>query len=133
MNGIIVELLTIARKVNNRIVDATDNAATNAKWDSTTGQKYVVPTGKRWRLLSSQVQLDVSATLAIYHRDSSDNIIALLANYTAGTGVKPYPTAPSYTAEPVILDAGEYVDIDMNNAQGAGASASCVVLEIPYP
>lgn len=127
-----VDLLTIAKKVNNYIVDAGDNAAGNLKWDSNTQQVYTVPINKRWVLMQSHVILSDSATLVIYARDVSDNTIALLANYSAGTGSKQYPAQAisARTNFPFFLDAGEDIFITCGAAQGAGAKASCVVLEI---
>lgn len=127
---IVSDLLTYAKKVNNYIVDATDNDATNLKWDSTTVQEYEVPSDKRWFLLPSLVLLDVSSTLSIYLFDSADKTIAILGTYSAGTGAKPYPMGTSVFGRGVVLDAGEYIKITCGTAQGAGAKASCIVLEI---
>lgn len=120
-----------ALKKNYYIVNATDNDATNAKWTSTTIQTYTVPADHRWILLSSFVLLDVSSTLTIYIKDTAGAFIDYLATYSAGTGAKGYPLS-SVTGGygPYILDAGESVYVQCGTAQGAGAKASCVVLEL---
>lgn len=124
-----------ARKVNNYIEDATDNAATNAKFTSTTAQEYTVPAGKRWFVLGGYVKRDASSTLAVVAYDVSDKIIMYFDYQAAATGQTAWPCQdahdravnPSY---PIILDAGEYVGISFGSAQGAGAEASCIILEI---
>lgn len=122
----------MGQKKNHYIVNATDTAAGNLKWDSDTQQTYTVPSGKRWILMPSSVTLSDSATLVIYARDTADKAISLLANYSAGTGSKQYPAqATSARANmPIILDAGENIYITCGAAQGAGAKATCCVLEV---
>jgi len=136
MSHIFAELLTLAKKVNNYIEDATDNAATNAKFTSTTTQEWTVPTGKRWFVLGGNFNWNVSATAIFQAHDSSDKIIGTLMKTTAITGDHPWPSILSSVmvsgdhASPWILDAGEYVKVTAGAAQGATATASCVVLEI---
>ena len=126
-------MLATGVKKNYYIEDATDNAATNLKFDSTTEQKYTVPSGKRWYLIGGVVNRDVSKTLTITACDTSDKIIHSVAFASAGTGKHNYPTGVAGTANlhrPIILDAGEYIHIVFGDAQGAGAYASCVVIEV---
>jgi len=120
--------------VENYIVDATDNAATNLKWTSTTVQSYTVPTGKRWLLFGGHVKRDTqtgTATLLVDVYNESDKLILRLdtqANAIATTG---YPNATSAAAFvfPMPMEAGWYVKITVGEAQGAAAAASCIVLE----
>lgn len=124
-------LLETATKKNYYIADATDNAAGNLKFDSTTGQHYICPTGKRWFLYGGVVYRDANETLNILIRDSSDRVVSYLCDEAAGTGYKHYPTSLiGYFTRPQVLDAGEYVDITFGGAQGAGAKATCCVLEV---
>lgn len=125
---IITELLTIARKKDNRAADATGGGL----WVSDTNYVATVPTGKRWILMGGVVYLSDNATLNVYHRDSSDNVLARLATYAAGTGYKPYPieTYAGATGRPLVLDAGEDISAVAGASQGATAFATCLVLEI---
>lgn len=124
-------LLETATKKNYYIVDATDNAATNLKWDSTTVQTYTVPTGKRWFFFGGIVYRDVNATLTILMKDSSAHVIGYLCDEAAATGYKHYPTSlVGYISRPQIMDAGETIVITCGAAQGAGAKATCCVLEV---
>jgi hypothetical protein len=132
ITSIVATLLEVGYKVNNYIEDATDNAATNAKWTSTTEQEYTVPTNRRWFLFGGQVTRDANETLDIYIKDSSDNIIAHICDQAAATGIFHYPeeAMTGNLIFPLILDEGEYVHIVCGGAQGAGATASCVVVEV---
>lgn len=135
VTGILADIIMTGRKVNNFITDATDNAPTNAKWTSTTEQEYTVPSGKRWYLLGGIVNADVNATCTVRIEDSSNNIIQQLHYESARTGICAYPQQYSsgYSQNApfiMILDAGELVKIVMGAAQGAGAFASCVVIEV---
>lgn len=129
-----LELLLGGKKVNNYIEDATDNAATNAKWTSTTAQEYTVPVNKRWFLLYGNVLRDASSTCRIAIYDASDDIIGHLGMYAAAADFAPFPCQATATfsmaAGLIILDAGEYVGITCGSAQGSGAYATCVVIEV---
>lgn len=134
MSIIVKDLLVSARKLNYYIEDATDVAAGNLKFDSTTLQKYLPSTGYRWFFLWGVVYRDVSSTCEIDIRDSSDKIIGHLATLSAATGVASYPGALGTACHQVptwfVLDPGDYINIAFGTAQGAGAYASCVVLEV---
>lgn len=134
--GIIADLISMGYKNNNYIEDATDNAAGNAKFDSTTEQKYTVPAGLRWILIGGQVTRDANETLTVTIKDASDQLINKLTLQSAATNTVPLLTGSSSThchhsGYPLILDAGEYVHIEFGGAQGAGASAACQVIEVP--
>lgn len=129
--SLVVPLGMVAKKVNNYIVDATDNAAGNLKFDSTTVQTYTVPSGKRWIILYGTFNRSDSGTLTIYGYDSADKVICQFAVESAATGYSDWPTAPA--KGPFILDEDEYILITAGVAQGATAAASCVVLEFAKP
>jgi len=126
----------MAKKVDNYIEDATDNGTGNDKFDSTTLQKYEVPSGKRWILLGGVVVIDASSTCTVSIKNSAGKLIRRIIAGTATTGTVPYPStnaAVTYeggVAYPHVLDYGDYVEVLFGAAQGAGASASCQVLEI---
>ena len=116
--------------VTNYIVDATDNAATNAKWTSTTVQTYTVPAGKRWFLWGGQVTRDANETLVVNLTDGT-NIIMNLAIAAAGTGQTDLlEDLPGNFVMPLIMEPGWTVVITCGGAQGAGAKATCVVSEV---
>ena len=116
--------------VTNYIVDATDNAATNAKWTSTTVQTYTVPAGKRWFLWGGQVTRDANETLVVNPTDGT-NIIMNLATAAAGTGQTDLlEDLPGNFVMPLIMEPGWTVVITCGGAQGAGAKATCVVSEV---
>jgi len=116
--------------VTNYIVDATDNAATNAKWTSTTVQTYTVPAGKRWFLWGGQVTRDANETLVVNLTDGT-NIIMNLATAAAGTGQTDLlEDLPGNFVMPLIMEPGWTVVITCGGAQGAGAKATCVVSEV---
>ena len=120
--------------VENYIVDATDNAATNLKWTSTTVQSYTVPANKRWVLFGGHVNRDVqtgTATLLVDVYNESDKLILRLDTQANATGTTGYPNATSAAAFvfPMPMDAGWYVKITIGEAQDTAATASCVVLE----
>lgn len=131
-----IDLLIFGTKKNLYIEDATDTGTGNDKFDSTTLQEYEVPAGKRWLLLGGVVVIDANATCTVSIMDRSDKLIRRIIAQTATTGTVPYPsTNSSVTYEggvawPHILDEGEYVQILFGAAQGAGASASCQVIEV---
>ncbi len=123
------------KKVNNYIEDATDNAATNDKFDSTTTALWTVPSGKRWFLMYGSISRDTSSTLTIKLYDSSDKLIGMIDSKSAATGDTPFTgTGASATVakgkQYWVLDAGEYVKLTFGAAQGASATASCVVIEV---
>ena len=129
------EMIIMGYKQNYYIEDATDNAATNLKFTSTTAQEYTVPTGKRWILIGGQVTRDASGTIAVDIYDSSDKKIMKLNYQSAAVNTVPLIGTGSSThvsgmAGPIVLDAGEYVKLAFGAAQGAGASAACIVIEV---
>lgn len=114
----------------NYIVDATDNAATNAKFTSTTRQSYTVPAGVYWILWGGQVTRDANETLLVDLNDGT-NIIMNLATEAGATGQTDLlADLPGNYHMPMILPAGYIVDITFGGAQGAGAKATCVVTEV---
>ena len=114
----------------NYIVDATSNAATNAKFTSTTRQSYTVPAGVYWILWGGQVTRDANETLLVDLNDGT-NIIMNLATAGAATGQTDLlEDLPGNYHMPMILPAGYIVDITFGGAQGAGAKATCVVTEV---
>jgi hypothetical protein len=121
--------------LSNYIVDATDNAATNAKWTSTTVQNYTVPAGCRWFLTGGYVTRDTNtgtATLTVDVYDAATNLVLHLDEAVAGTGTTTYPD-PTYTGYinfPLPMGAGWYVNITIGEAQGAAAAATCMVREV---
>jgi hypothetical protein len=121
--------------LDNYIVDATDNAATNAKWTSTTEQEYTVPAGRRWALDGGTVTRDANtgtATLDVSVYNADDKLVLILDQAIAGTGTDAYPD-PTYTGYrnfPLIMGPGWYVKITIGEAQGAGAAATCCVREV---
>lgn len=129
MTGIPGSILANARKINNWEDDATGGTL----WATTTSFKVVCPADKRWILIGGIINRDANAAAYAYIKDSSDNPIIRLSSYTAATGITQlldYDSVSTPTAAPFIIDAGEYVEIVFDAAQGAGAYASCVVLEI---
>ena len=131
MMTISVDLLTVAKKVNNYDVDATAGGL----WTSTTTYQATCPAGKRWFLIGGVVSNSASGTTLAQVHDAADAVIHQLAVIAASTGVKPYPNQNSSADHmqiptPIVMDAGEYVLVTCGVAQGAGAFASCVVLEV---
>lgn len=117
----------------NYIVDATDNAATNAKWTSTTAQTYTVPAGKVWLIWGGAVTRDTAtgtATLVVNFTDGTNTLfnLATEANATGETSL--FADLPTNFTLPLIAPAGYQVTIVIGEAQGAGAKATCVVTEI---
>lgn len=120
--------------LENYIIDASDNAATNLKWNSTTEQKYTVPAGKFWMLYGGQVQRDVqtgTATLLVTIDNESDVAVLQLDTQANGVTLAPYPNASSTAGIvfPIKMDAGWYVHITVGEAQDTGAWATCMVIE----
>ena len=120
---------------SNYIEDATDNAADNTKWTSTTVQSYTVPSGRHWWLYGGNVNRDAdtgTATLDVSLYDAADNLVLILDQAAHATGTTPYPdpTYSGYINFPVPMGTGWYVKITVGEAQGAGAAATCMVEEI---
>jgi len=124
-------LLELGKKIDNYIVDATDNAATNAKWTSTTVQEFTVPAGKRWFLFGGTVTTDANNTVIVTVTDGT-NTLMTLASHAAQIGEVWYPEADNVgnIVFPLPLDAGDEVLITCGGAQGAGAKATCLVVEV---
>lgn len=114
------------------IVDATDAAAGNAKWDSTTVQTYTVPDNRVWYFYGGSVLNSVDATVTVNLHDAADNIVLGLASIAApgaATRVQ-YPDSDiGYVHRPIKMQAGWYIKITMGAAQGAAATATCLVDE----
>ena len=117
----------------NYIVDATDNAATNAKWDSTTVQTYTVPAGKRWLLYGGYVTRDANETLVVVLQDATPTTI--MTTSTQGAAIDTtdlLADVPDTMQRPIIMDPGWSILITAGGAQGAGAAATCFVIEIDH-
>ena len=119
--------------LDNFIIDATDAAATNLKWTSTTVQDWTVPAGRRWAFIGGSVKNSVDATVVAAIYNASDKIVYQLASIAApGAGVRvQYPDSDiGYVHRPIPMAAGWYVKITMGAGQGATAEATCQVLEM---
>jgi len=114
----------------NYIVDATDNAATNLKWTSTTVQTYTVPAGKVWLLWGGIVTRDAAETLVVTLLDGTNTLMTLASEGAAASTTSLTADLPTNFTMPLILPAGYQVLITCGGAQGAGAKATCVVTEI---
>lgn len=130
------DLWMLAKKLNNYIEDTGTTDPGNTAWDSTTVQTYKVPADKRWLVIGGGVKRDASQTLLVEVYDVSDQKIQELVEATAATSYVNFfntsgalPIAAS-SGLPLILDADEYILITCGGAQGAGAFASCIVLEV---
>lgn len=136
MSPYVLDAILAGPKKNYYIEDATDNAADNTKFESTTLQKYVVPANSRWILIGGVVQRDAAETLDIDIYDASDQHILHLDTDAAATDLVTFPSTKANKANhnpvslPIILDEGEYINILFGGAQGAGAYASCIVIEL---
>lgn len=121
------EILTLGRKINNRLLDSST-------WLTTSTHKFVVPTGKRWFVLGGIVNRSDAATLEIKVADTSDLTIDYIDTQAAGTGITAWPNdtvdAKISTSYPKILDAGERISLVFGAAQGATAYISCIVIEV---
>ncbi len=119
--------LANAKKVDNYEADAT---GATALWPDTTHYKATCPAGKRWVLIGGVVKRDVSSTLDMYVRSSATEALLQLDIQTAATGYSAYPNYLRSDAKTlIVLDPGDYVEALFGTAQGAGAIASCQVLE----
>jgi len=132
---ILAELKTMARKLSVRLVDATDNAATNLKFHSTTNAQILCPTGKRWFVIGGITSRDANETLDITVKNASDDIIMWLEDSAAATGVSSWPSSVAATkhfvhSELLVLDPGEYIKVAFGGAQGAAAVFTYNILEI---
>lgn len=127
-NPIVVDLLTVARKLDNYQLDATSGGL----WDSTTNFIVTVPAKKRWFLFGGNVSRGVSSTMYAYVKDSDDNIILMLAYHAAAAAAAAYPLAANTgnVVFPYPMDPGDYVNLLFGVAQNASSYASCVVLEV---
>lgn len=125
MSAIIATMPEFARKVNNFAVDATAGGL----WISNTQYKAVVPASKRWFLIGGTLNRSASTTAVYSVYDSGDHLIYNLGSDTAAVGSTAYPRNDGWQGV-VIMDPGEYVKITCGGTQGAGAYASCVVLEV---
>ncbi len=115
---------------SNYIVDATDNAATNAKWTSTTEQTYTVPAGTYWILWGGYVTRDAAETLDTVLNDGTNDIMVLSDQAAAANTTDLLADLPGNYYMPMFLPAGYNIHITAGGAQGAGAKATCVVTEV---
>lgn len=125
------DLLTLAKMKNNFEADATGGTL----WDTTTSFKVVCPPNKRWFLVGGYGSRAVSSTMQAYKKDAADNIILVLANVAAATGIVSIPNNgvavdSLQVSNYIVIDAGEYIEYVFGTAQNASSKAACVVLEI---
>lgn len=127
-NPIAVDLLAVAKKLDNYDVNATAGGL----WTDTTHYRATVPANKRWFLFGGAITRDASQTVNVSIYDSSDNPIIVLAGYSAGTGTHSYPIEgySGHVIFPFPMDPGDYVEALFGGAQGVTAAATCVVLEV---
>ena len=114
----------------NYIVNATDNAATNAKWTSTTVQTYTVPAGVYWVLWGGQVTRDAAETLVVNLTDGTNILMNLATEGAAAAQTDLLADLPGKYHMPMLLPAGYTIVITAGGAQGANAKATCVVTEV---
>ena len=127
-----IDLLTLAKKIDNYEIDATGGTA---RWTTDKIYKNVVPAGKRWFVMGGVVNRDVASTFTVRIYNSGDKIVQHLDTQSAATGLSSWPSnvasaAVDAGAWPKPLDAGDYVQVTFATSQTAGAYASCVVLEV---
>jgi hypothetical protein len=122
--------------VDNFIIDATDTAATNAKWTSTTEQTWTVPAGKRWLFWGGSVLNSADATVTCIIQNATPKTVMQLCSIAApgaavGAAVRvQYPDSDiNYINLPIPMDTGWSVKLTMGAAQGAAAEATCLVTE----
>ena len=130
--AIFAELLTVAKKLNNY----AENATGGGLWTSTTEYRATVPAGKRWFVQGGCVNRDVSSTMNVNAYDASDDLLFFLDFQGAATGTTCWPNTQAvavriqFPKNGLMLDAGEYILITLAVAQGVGAFANCVILEV---
>ena len=115
------------------VVDATDAAAGNLKWDSTTVMTWTVPDNFRWYFIGGTVLNSVDATVTVDMYDASDKVIYGLASIAApgaATRVQFPDSDIGYVHRPIPMGPGMYVKMTMGAAQGAAAEANILVIEI---
>lgn len=129
MNGIYAELLTLAKKLNNRLVDS-------GTWDATTYHRYVVPAGKRWFVFSGHAVRSDSSTITVAVVDAANAVLQGIVVGAAAAGGYTWPNTDDTInnlnsgAFPLILDAGEKIAYTFGVAQGATAFITCNALEV---
>ena len=128
---IFVELLTLAKKVTNYALDATGGGL----WATTTKFKVTCPAGKRWFVIAGSINRAVSSTLDTRIYDESDVVLYMVDNQGAATGITSFPNKTANaliapTAYPLVMDAGDYLDMSFGTAQNASSWASFTVLEV---
>lgn len=124
--------LTFAKKVTNYAVNAT---VATAWWISTTVYRAIVPAGKRWFVFGGSFNKDVSSTVTVAIYSKTPTLEQQLDVQAAAQYVGTWPSTVSTVAiqqrPPFwVLDAGEYVQLTFGTAQGAGAYATCMALEV---
>lgn len=125
--------LIYAEKINHFEADAT---GATALWPDTTHYRAECPASKRWFLIGGICKRDAAQTATVTIRDSSDNMILYLEFQGAATATFVYPSRSAGSLNwtiahtGIVIDAGEYIEILFGGAQGAGAYASCIVLEV---
>jgi hypothetical protein len=115
------------------VIDATDNAAGNLKWDSTTVMTWTVPTNFRWYFIGGTVKNSADATVtAIVQNGTPKTVYQLCSIAAPGIGVRvQFPDSDiGYVHRPIPMAAGWSVKMTMGAAQGAAAEANIQVIEV---
>ncbi len=120
------------RIVTNYDIDATGGGL----WTSTQHYIATVPAGKRWFLLGGKINRGVSSTISIDAYDVGAIPMFFLDAQAAATGGSAWPSTQAAVTtlqnqgHPIVLSAGQYIDIYFGVAQNASSYCSCVVLEV---
>ncbi len=106
--------------------DVTEVIDTSASFStSTTSHEFTCPAGKQQLVTQIMTKRDANETMIVYHKNSLDEIIALIESQAAATTrlIKPSNTAVENIsfAWPILLVPGDYIHYEFGGAQGAGA------------
>ena len=114
------------------IVDATDAAAGNAKWDSTTVMTWTVPEGHRWDFIGGTVKNSADGTVDVIMQNATPKTIYGLASIAApGATVRvQFPDSDIGSVHrPIPMFEEWSIEMTMGAAQGAAAEANICVIE----
>ena len=129
---IMVDLLTVAKLVDNYAIDAT----AGAPWTTDKLYKVTVPVGKRWFFIGGAMKRDVASTAEVVIKNAGDELVFQLDSFPSATTMVAYPSTIAQVNTlarplgPIIMDAGGYVQISFATSQTGGAHASFNVLEV---
>lgn len=125
--SLFMDLLQVGKIVDEAQLNATTN------WDSTTQHKYTVPAGRRAFFICGFVSRSDAATAQMTAVRSDAKVLAHFGSHSSATGGCGFPTNqsnyfnPSY---PLILEAGDYIQLTCGAAQGATAYVVIRVIEV---